>query len=165
MKSLWVGALALLSLAAHADLKPRSVTSFDLPVQGELIFTASVDDASAAIKEVVAERKWKVLYEGDELPKKNYAPFSNTAPFDGKNYDRIAWDKSTQGPMPPKKYLQAKTPTSAFSFGAELFVTVFEAPNGGSVVAITASTSQIKEKNKLETYIDEFAKSLNQRIH
>jgi hypothetical protein len=165
MKKLLIGALALVSLTAGADLKPRTVTSGELPEQGELIFTASVDDTFAAIKQVAAGRTWKLLYEGDEPPKKEHAYFSNSAPLSGKSYDRIAWDKSAQGPMPPKKYLQAKTPTSAFSFGAELFVTVFEAPNGGSVVAITASTSQVREKDKLEGYIEAFTADLNLKVH
>jgi len=66
--------------------------------------------------------------------------------------------------MPPKHFITGKTPTSAFSFGAELFITVFEAPDSGSVVSIAASTSQVIEKDKLELYINEYTDLLNQLI-
>ena len=153
------------SLGAEAQaFKPRTVSSNDLPVQSELIFVASPDESLAALKAVVEGLDWKLLYEGNELPPKEYAYFSNSAALSGKSYDRIAWDRSSEGEMPPKWYVQAKTKTTAMSFGAELFVTVFETPNQGSVVAITASSSQAREKNRLETYIDGFAKELNGKI-
>lgn len=152
------------SLSVSAQLKPRTVSSSDLPVEGELIFMASADDTFAAVKQVIEERRWKLLYEGSELPDKERAYFSNIAAFSGKSYDRIAWDRSTEGPMPPRWYVQAKTPTRALTFGAELFITVFEAPNQGSVVVITASTSQVREKDKLEGYIGELAAALNAQI-
>ena len=60
--------------------------------------------------------------------------------------------------------LQAKTPTSAFSFGAELFVTLFESPENGSVVQVSSSSSQVLEKKKLEAYIDELAALLNEKL-
>ncbi len=66
--------------------------------------------------------------------------------------------------MPPKWYVQAKTPTRALTFGAELFITVFEAPDHGSVVVVTASTSQLREKDKLEAYIGDFTAALNSKI-
>ena len=120
--------LALMgSLSAEAQaFKPRTVSSGDLPVQGELIFVASPDETFSAVKAVVEGLDWKLLYEGNEPPTKEYAYFSNSAAFSGKSYDRIAWDRSSEGEMPPKWYLQAKTKTTAMSFGAELFVTVFE---------------------------------------
>jgi hypothetical protein len=66
--------------------------------------------------------------------------------------------------MAPKHFITGKTPTSAFSFGAELFITVFESPNSGSVVSISASTSQVLEKDKLELYINQYTDLLNQKI-
>jgi hypothetical protein len=165
MRLLFLCLAFMASLGAEAQaFKPRTVSSSDLPVQGELIFVASPDETLAAVKAVLEALDWKLLYDGNELPTKEYAYFSNSAAFSGKSYDRIAWDRSSEGEMPPKWYVQAKTKTTAMSFGAELFVTVFEAPNQGSVVVITASSSQLREKNRLETYIDGFAKELNGKI-
>jgi uncharacterized lipoprotein YmbA len=163
MRHLLAGILVM-SLAACAQLEPKTLTSLELPVQGQLIFKASVDQTFEATKQVFTEEGWKLLYEGSELPKKEYAYFSNRDPDGGKSYDRAAWGKTIGGSMPPKKYLEAKTATSAFSFGAELFVTLFEAPNQGCVVAITASSGQALEKDKLETYINSFTTRLNQKV-
>jgi len=162
MKHLLFAVLAL-SITACANLEPKTISSSELPLQKQLIFKAGVDETFAATKQVFADKGWKLLYEGAEPPKREYAYFSNRGPFDG-SYDRLAWGKSTAGPQPPRKYLEAKTPTSAFSFGAELFVALFEGPDGGSAVAITASTSQMNEKDKLESYIGEFTTLLTQKV-
>lgn len=151
-------------ISACAELRPKTVTSSDLDVQGALIFKSSVDKTFDAIKGVISEKKWKLLYEGDEPPKQDYGYFSNQDPFSTESYDRIAWDRSLSSTMAPKKFLQAKTPTSAFSYGAEIFVTLFESPDKGTVVSVSTSTSQIIEKDKLETYINEFAQSLNEKV-
>lgn len=155
--------LAVLALPACANLQPKTVTSSDRDVQSTLVFKASTDETGKAIKEVLSEKRWKLLYEGEQPPKNEYSYFSNRSPLSDESYDRIAWDKSLNSTMPPRKYLQAKTPTNAFSFGAELFITLFESPEKGTVVSITASTSQIIEKDKLDGYIDEFAAQLNKK--
>jgi hypothetical protein len=45
-----------------------------------------------------------------------------------------------------------------------LFVTLFEAPQNGSVVSVTAASSQVLEKKRLEGYIGELAALLNQQL-
>ena len=102
---IWVaGALALfIGCSADAQLKPRTVSSRDLPVESELIFMASVDDTFTAVKQVIEDKEWKLLHEGNEMPEKERAYFSNSATFSGKSYDRIAWDRSADGPMPPTR--------------------------------------------------------------
>jgi hypothetical protein len=154
--------VTLLSACAH--LEPKTVSSSNLETQGRLIFKTDVAKVVAATKKVFVEKGWKILYEGDEAPKKDYSYFSNREPFSGKSYDRVAWDKTLSSSMPPKYFITGKTPTSAFSFGAELFITIFESPDSGSVVSIAASSSQILEKDKLASYIDEYAGLLNQSI-
>jgi hypothetical protein len=155
--------LAIL-ISACANLEPKTVSSSDLGTQGKLIFKDDVAQTIDATKKAFSENGWKILYEGSEPPQKDYAYFSNRDPFSDKSYDRIAWDQALSSTMPPKHFITGKTPTSAFSFGAELFITIFEAPDSGSVVSIAASTSQVVEKDKLELYINEYADLLNQLI-
>ncbi len=155
---------ALISLSACNALQPEAMSSSDLPVAGDLIFKAKVDDTIAASKAVLEDKKWKLLYEGAENPTKNYSYFSNTAPFNSKDYDRMTWDMALNSEIAPKQYIQAKTPTNLISFGAELFITIFESPDEGSIVAIAASSSQLAEKKKLGTYIGEFSTLLNEKI-
>jgi hypothetical protein len=163
MKKLLLLLLAF-GLSACAALQPKTVTSSDLDVQGRLIFKANVDSTFEATKQAFAAKGWKLLYEGTEVPRRGFSYFSNSDPISGKSYDRIAWDKTLNSTLPPRKYLQAKTPTSAFSFGAELFVTLFESPENGSVVQVSSSSSQVLEKKKLEAYIDELAALLNEKL-
>jgi hypothetical protein len=163
MKEIAVLLMTML-ISSYANLEPRTVSSNNFDTQGKLIFKAAVTQTVVATKKAFSEKGWKILYEGSEPPKKDYAYFSNREPFSGKSYDRIAWDKSLSSTMAPKHFITGKTPTSAFSFGAELFITVFESPNSGSVVSISASTSQVLEKDKLELYINQYTDLLNQKI-
>lgn len=156
--------LSMLLLPACSYLTPRFVSSTDLDVQGELIFKSAVPETAVAAKEAFISQGWKVLYEGCKYPPQEYSYFSNRAPLTNKSYDRIAWDKSLSAAMDPKYFITGKTPTSGFSFGAELFITIFDSPESGSIVSITASTSQVAEKKKLEQYINEYASKLNESI-
>jgi len=151
---------------AHAGLGPKAVSTQDFDPGSSLIFQADAQQVAAAIKEIVAEQKWKLLYEGAEQPKKNYSFFSNAYanPITYRSADKAAWEKAKADDLEPRAYLQAKTPTSAFSFGAEIFVIVYQSKESGSLVSIAASTSQIKEKKKLEGYISDLAKSLNDKL-
>lgn len=170
MKSyLQVAACALLLLAmpkANAGLGPRTISTQEFDPGTSLVFQVDADKVAAAFKDAVADRKWKMLYEGSEPPKKGHSYFSNASgnPFSFRTGDKAAWEKAKAEGLEPKAYLQAKTPTSAFSFGAELFVVVYQAKDSGSFVSIAASTSQIKEKKKLESYISDIAKSLNEKL-
>ena len=157
-------AIMALALAGCNKLEPRSISSYDMEVQGTLIFKANVSQTVEATKAAFKQKGWKVLYEGDEMPKKNYSYFSNRAPFNNTNYDRIAWDQSLSSTIAPKHFLTGKTPTSAFSFGTELFFVFFETPNSGSAITITAATSQVFEKDKVESYINEFSAIVNENL-
>ena len=170
MKSyLQVVACLLLLLAvpkADAGLGPRTISTQEFDPGSSLVFQADADKVAAAFKDAVADRKWKMLYEGNEPPDRGHSYFSNASanPFSFRTGDKAAWEKAKAEGLMPKAYLQAKTPTSAFSFGAELFVVIYQAKQSGSCVSIAASTSQIKEKKKLEGYISEIARSLNEKL-
>lgn len=147
-----------------AGLAPKTIGSSDLEAQGQLIFKSPVKETVRATKSVVGDMHWRLLYEGEQLPKRGYSYFSNRDPLTGRSYDRAAWDAALSSQMVAKYYIQAKTPTSAFSYGSELFFVIFESPNGGSVVSLSASSGQVNEKNKLESYINNYASSINQKI-
>ncbi|MEH6421049.1 hypothetical protein [Pseudomonas sp. CGJS7] len=162
-------ALALVGLVAvaswaQAGLGAKTISTQEFDPGGSLVFQAKPEDVAAAAKAFVEEKKWKVLYEGAELPKKNHGMFANTSGFSGRSTDKEAWAKANEAGLKPKAFLQAKTPTSAFSFGAELFVVVYESGEGGSIVAIAGSTSQMTEKKKLEGYIGEIVTALNEKL-
>lgn len=156
--------LLLSAPSAFAGLGPKTISSQEFDPGSSLVFQANAADVAAAVKAFVADKKWKLLYEGAELPKKNHGHFANTYAFSGRSADKEAWAKAGAAELKPAAYLQAKTPTSAFSFGAELFVVVYERPEGGAIVSIAASTSQIAEKKKLEGYIGELAAALNEKL-
>ena len=158
--------LALLSAAsfAQAGLGAKTISTQEFDPGGSLVFQAKTEEVVAATKAFVSEKKWKVLYEGTELPKKNHGMFANTRGFTGRSTDKEAWAKAAAAGLKPKAYVQAKTPISAFSFGAELFVVVYESEDGGSIVSIAGSTSQIAEKKKLESYIGEIVTALNEKL-
>lgn len=165
MKRLFVCLLMVLAApAALAKLGPETVSTHEFDADSSLVFQAAPDAVVTASKDVFAEKKWKLLYEGAELPKKNHGMFSNMHAFSGRSGDKAAWEKATAAGMNPRFYLQAKTPTSAFSFGAELFVVVYESPEGGSLVSIVASTSQALEKKKMRDYIASLASELNMKL-
>jgi hypothetical protein len=156
-------------LSACSSLDPVATSSNDLNLKESLIFSASEADLIAATKESFSENNWKILYEGETLPKKNYSTFSNMShnPFntaDNKNYDQIAIDKALSSNKAPSYYLQVKTPTSAFSFGAEIFVVIYKGKPDGSAVSISASSGQAFEKEKLGGYIKQLSDQINKKI-
>lgn len=159
----WILAFAVLGLGGCAALEPKTVSSAEVGDVTHLEFRAEPNDAAEAVKAAIAEKKWKLLYSGAEMPEKNHGYFSNQR-VSGASDDPAAWQKADQVAMKPTAYLQAKTPTSAFSFGAELFIVVYAKGEGGTAVSIAASTSQIIEKKKLGTYISELSTSLDQRL-
>ena len=168
MKKTITLALMMLILAC-SSLEPVATSSNDLNLQESLKFSGKTPDLIAATKKAFSENDWKILYEGETLPKKNYSTFSNMShnPFmspRGAEYDQIAIDKALSTNQAPSYYLQAKTPTSAFSFGAEIFVVVFEGDPSGSATAIAASSGQALEKKKLGSYIQQLTDQLNSRI-
>ncbi|MBL4602620.1 MAG: hypothetical protein JKY84_07745 [Emcibacteraceae bacterium] len=163
MKTLFTIVMATLLTACNA-LQPDAMSSSDLPIAGDLIFTASVDETIEASKAVLKDKKWKILYDGEDKPTKNYSFFSNAAPFNNIDYDRVTWDMTLNSTIAPKHYIQAKTPTNLISFGAELFITIFESPKNGSIVSIAASSSQLAEKKKLGAYLEEFSNLMNEKI-
>ncbi|MGO1073628.1 hypothetical protein [Lysobacter sp. CA199] len=165
----WMQALVCLGLLvvaswAQAGLGAKTISTQEFDPGGSLVFQAKSEDVAAAAKAFLAEKKWKVLYEGAELPKKNHGMFANTRGFTGRSTDKEAWAKAGEAGLKPTAYLQAKTPTSAFSFGAELFLVVYESGDGGSIVSIAGSTSQMLEKKKLEGYIGEIVTALNEKL-
>lgn len=164
MKKL-VTAISIYLLSACTGLEPTSTSSSELDLQKNLQFTDSSTELIAATKSSFSDNKWKVLYEGETLPDRNYSTFSNMnynvfAPSDN-NYDQVAIDKALSSDQAPSYYLQAKTPTSAFSYGAEIFVVIYDAKNNGSVASIAASSGQGLEKKKLPGYISQLAEQLN----
>jgi hypothetical protein len=148
MKKTFVLLLAI-ALSACSALSPKVVSSSDLGIEEQLVFKASVDATLQMTKQVLADKGWKLSYEGTEPP---------------REYDRIARDATLSSAIRPKQFLQAKTPISAFSFGAELLVLLYEAPDNGCIVSVTAGTTQVLEKKRLEGYIVELAKQLNQNL-
>ncbi len=165
MKIIITLALALL-VSACSSLEPIATSSSDLNLQENLKFSGSTPELIAATKKSFAENNWKVLYEGETLPNKNYSTLSNMShnPFTsdrGAEYDQIAIDKTLSSNQAPSYFLQAKTPTSAFSFGAEIFVVVFKGAPSGSAVSIAASSGQALEKKKLGSYIQQLTNQLN----
>ena len=159
----WMLVLAMTGLTGCAALEPRTVSSSEAGDVSHLEFRAAPDDAAQAVRAAIADKKWKLLYSGSELPNDNHGHFSN-AHVSGASADPAAWQKADQVAMKPTAYLQAKTPTSAFSFGAELFVVVYARDDGGTAISIAASTSQMLEKKKLGGYISELGASLEQRL-
>lgn len=154
----------LLASTAFAKLGPETLSSQEIDPGSSLIFQVGAQDVGTTAKAVFSEKKWKLLYEGNELPKKNHGMFSNAHAFSGRSGDKAAWEKASAAGLEPRVYLQAKTPTSAFSFGTELFVVVYESKEAGSLVSIVASTSQIAEKKKMQSYISELAAMLNEKL-
>ena len=153
-----------------SSLDPVAVSSSDVGIEEGLIFSSDFQAVVAATKDSFKEKKWKLLYEGETLPDKNYSHFSNMShnpfnPSEAANYDQIAIDMVLEPGVAPSYYLQAKTPTSAFSYGAELFVVVYEGESGGSAIRISASSGQALEKKKLGTYIEELAGSIQSRAN
>lgn len=160
----WILAFAVLGLGGCAALEPKTVSSVEAGDVTHMEFRAGPEDAAEAVRAAIADKKWKLLYSGADLPKENHGFFSNHR-MSGASADGAAWQKADQVAMKPAVYLQAKTPTSAFSFGAELFIVVYDrGEGGGTAVSIAASTSQMLEKKKLGTYISELRTSLDQRL-
>lgn len=156
--------MMLVASSAVAKLGPEVVSTHEFDPGSSLVFQAEPEAVVAAIKAVIAERKWKVLYEGAELPQKNHGMFSNMHAFSGRSGDRAAWERAASVGLSPSFHLQAKTQTSAFSFGTELFVVVYASPENGTLVSIAASTSQVVEKKKMRDYIIGLASDLNGKL-
>lgn len=151
-------------ISGCAGLEPKTISSADLGMQEELVFAVSEENAVEATRGVFAEQGWKMLYEGASPPQKDYAYFSNRHPLSDKSYDKAAWDESLTSTAAPTYFITGKTPTSAFSYGAELFITVYAVASGGSAVSISAATSQVNEKKKLEMYIQQYTAGVNRLL-
>ena len=159
----WILIVAVLTVSGCETLKPRTVSSAEAGEASRLEFQSGPDSAAAAAKAAIAEQKWKLLYSGTERPKDDHG-FQSNNHFSGETDDQLAWSKSDQAGLKPTAYLQAKTPTSAFSWGAELFVVVYATDTGGSTIAISASTSQALENDKLGSYIRQLGSAIDQRL-
>lgn len=160
----WILIVAVLTVSGCETLKPRTVSSAETGAPSRLEFQAGPEAVMAAAQVAIAEQKWKLLYSGTERPKDDHG-FQSNNHFGGETDDQLAWSKSDQAGLEPTAYLQAKTPTSAFSWGAELFVIVYATDTGGSVIAISASTSQALEKEKLGSYISQLGTAIDQRLN
>ena len=160
--------LCLGVLSSCASLEPSAVSSNDLHLQQNMEYSSSPEAVSNAVKKSFASFNWKLLYEGETLPAKNYSSFSNMShnllSKDEGQYDQMAFDKILSADQAPSIYLQAKTPTSAFSYGAEVFVVVYKTTSGGSVVAISASSGQALEKKKLSGYVNDLSNKIQELI-
>jgi len=165
MKNLLACSAIVVLLSSCANLDPISVSSYDMNMKSELSFSKKPDQMLTMTKEVISELNWKIIYEGETLPTKNYSGPSNQSAFHSGDYDAIAWDKTMSPGAMPYMYIEAKTPTSLSSFGAAIFIIVFKPNNGLTSVAITGSTSQIIEKEKLESYIKSFSEKMNSKIN
>lgn len=149
-------------------VSPKMITSTGLNLQGKLIFIdAYVSQIVNATEEAFNEKKWKVLYEGSELPKEDYSLFSNARintlffiPV-ASGHDSRSWNTLLMNDMKPVHFITGKTPTSPLSWGAELFIVIFESSESDLVVAVSVASGQMLEKDKLETYLNEYIELLN----
>lgn len=159
----WILIVAVLSLSGCETLKPRTVSSAEAGAVSRLEFQASPETAAAAVKAAIAEQQWKLLYSGAQKPKENHG-FQSNNHFSGETDDLLAWGKAEQADLKPVAYLQAKTPISAFSWGAELFIVVHATGTGGSAITLSASTSQALEKEKLGDYMSQLGNAIDQHL-
>lgn len=149
-----------------ANLEPRIISSKDYDVKNRLVFNASQEEVVKASKEVFKLKEWDLFYEGEEKPSKTYSYFSSHGgPFNYKNYDNVAWNQSLMSKLQPTYYITGKTPTSAFSFGAEFFIVLYSSDDHITVAQVTMASNQIAEKDKLEGYIQEYAALLNEQLN
>ncbi len=147
-------------------LEPKIVSSKDFAIQNKLAFNTGLEEVITASKNAFKNQGWELLYEGKEKPKKNYAFFSNRGGFlSTSDFDKIAWEKSLNSKFEPKYFMTGKTPTSAFSFGTELFIVLYLSNDSRTIAQITASSGQLLEKDKLEGYINKYAESLNKELN
>ncbi len=152
-----------------SSLNPIAISSNELNLQSSLKFKSGTERLVSATKEAFSESKWLILYEGNKLPTENYSTPANVThnPFSAPNsvnYAQIAFDKALSPNEAPKYYMQAKTPTSGFSYGAEIFVVIYSTKKNESMVSISASTGQALEKKKLEDYITNLTFMLNTKV-
>lgn len=169
-KNIIVHAILVISVAFLLSgcgyLEPKIVSSKDYAIQNKLAFKTDIKKVIIATENAFKKQGWEILYQGIEKPKKSYAFFSNRGGIMAtKDFDKIAWDKSLNSKFEPKYFITGKTPTSAFSFGTELFIVLYSADHSTTVTQITASSGQLLEKDKLEGYINIYADLLNSEIN
>lgn len=173
------------ALMATGCVTPRSISSIEMGIQDQLVFKSDKSQTVSAANEVVSDLGWSSLYAGDKRPDgtnssgdrslrglmmPNDSGLSNTSnnifssAEDAEKYDQMAFAKAEQAGAEPEYYLQAKTPKTPFTYGAEIFVVFYDKGAAGSVVSIAASSSQLAEKDKLEGYISEFTSRMKKKL-
>jgi hypothetical protein len=76
--------------------------------------------------------------------------------------DQQAWSRVLKDARSPDYFMKAKTPTSAFSYGAMVYIALRKDEDNVSVLVGSAS-NQVNEKEKLASYIDAFSKTLEKQ--
>ncbi|BFM14751.1 hypothetical protein R50073_09340 [Maricurvus nonylphenolicus] len=149
-------------LGGCGSLAPRAVSTHDMGINDDLVFPVDTMTLAKSIIDIAKVEEWKLLYKGKQMPIEYLSGPSNVNPLGTRfeNYDSFAWDKALNVDKTPDYYLQYKTQTTLTSTGAALFIVVFNEGDNVSRIAMTGSTSQIAEKEKLEIYINKLVSML-----
>ena len=158
----------LLLVQSCSSLMPqtRTITMHDINIEA-LAFTASSSEIIESLKTITKSKKWKILHNDDELPTKDKSMYSNsTFEMDSKStthisLDHIAWNRILNSHSNSTTYIQILTKKSLSSYGAEIFIVIYEPEAGKVILEIAAGTTQISEKKKLDSYISSLSEELN----
>lgn len=162
-KIIFVIVLSML-LGCQASFNPKTVSSNDDSFVKPLLFKSSLEKTISNSKSIFSKMNWKLLYEGKNLPDRSYGNWNNRnvliGIFHSHDHDRIVWDDLLSPDSVPVYYMQVKTPTTLTSYGAQIFLALYETKNNDIVLAISASSNQVRERNKLKSYIETFSDDL-----
>ncbi|BCE03683.1 hypothetical protein [Marinicellulosiphila megalodicopiae] len=158
--------LVLILMQSCAMPQSRTISTKDINIE-KISYSAEYEEVLESIYEIAKSKKWKVLHSGDALPDEEKSWDSNATYEISKkgtttiSQDYLAWNKIINLYDNPKQYIQLKTKTTAFSYGAEIFIAIYEPKNNTILVEVAAGSSQAVEKKKLDGYISFLVDELN----
>ncbi len=163
----------ILLLQACTVVQPKAVSLSESGFDS-LVFREDLERVVSSIEKIISENGWKLIYKGSQLPEHDGSVSSNARTTLNVNYyantinmsslDSKAWNMISGKYNSPVSYIQIKTPTTDFSFGAEIFVVVFDLPDNKIAVEVSSASSQALEIKKLESYLSDFSSDLKSDI-
>lgn len=143
----------------------KRVSSEDVLYKEKFVFSDSPEVVFNAARRSIYDLKWEIMYSGDQYPDYNYAGLSYQYLSRQGDANADSWHqiKKESGSY-IYKIMQVKTPTSPFSYGAVIYVTIATDDSANTKVSVIAGSSQVNEQKKLDGYVKSLCDQLNKNI-